>query len=38
MKPDNHGKRDLIIEQWWVGLGAMLFWSVFIMLVTKCCS
>ena len=38
MNPDDPGRRNLIIEQWWCGLGVMLFWAVLIMLLAKSCS
>jgi hypothetical protein len=39
MKPDDdNGKRTLIIEQWWVGFGLLLFWGGVIMLYCAKCS
>ena len=38
MKPDNNGKRALIIEQWWVGIAVLLFWAAVIMFLTTKCS
>jgi hypothetical protein len=31
MKPDQNGKRELIIEQWWVGLAVLVFWAIIIL-------
>jgi hypothetical protein len=31
MKPDNNGKRELIVEQWWVGFAVLLFWAAVIL-------
>jgi hypothetical protein len=37
-EPDDHGKKALIIEQWWVGFSLLIFWAVAIILIltTKC--
>jgi len=35
MKPD---KNRIVVEQWWVGLGLLLFWAVVIMFTFFACS
>jgi hypothetical protein len=37
MKPDPD-KRTVLIEQWWIGCGVMLFWAVIIMGLTRGCA
>ena len=37
-KPEDEGRRNLLIEQWWVGFGVMIFWAVVIMILAKTCS
>jgi hypothetical protein len=32
------GKRQAITEQWWLGLGLLLFWAAVIMSVSRCCG
>jgi hypothetical protein len=38
MKPDNNGKRALIIEQWWVGIAVLVFWAVIILVSFLGCA
>jgi hypothetical protein len=38
MKPDHNGKRELIIEQWWVGFAVLLFWAFVILAMFFGCA
>jgi len=31
MKPDDHGKRQAIVEQWWIGATLLVFWAIVIV-------
>jgi hypothetical protein len=38
MKPDHNGKRELIVEQWWVGFAVLLFWAFVILAMFFGCA
>ena len=38
MKPNDPNRRDLLVEQWWVGCGVMVFWAVVVMVLCQTCS